>query len=51
MKVRYNCAAIERYLGRNRTGAYEWVEIRHAVEFAAVQAVALARMFGGVVVP
>ena len=50
VKVRYNCGAITRYLGRSTTGAYEWVEERHALTFAAVQAIALARMFGGVVV-
>lgn len=51
MKVRYNSSAIKRYLGRNSTGQYEWVELKHALTFSRVQAAALARMFGGVVVP
>ena len=51
MKVRYNYRGIDRFLGRNRTGNYEWVEERHALTFSRVQAAALARMFGGVVVP
>lgn len=51
MKVRYNYRGIDRFLGRNRNGNYEWVEERHALTFSRVQAAALARMFGGVVVP